>query len=125
VFAAATIAARYDQDPATVSSALNIRSQYFQRSVSLINEKLTIARRSPSYEMVMAVVNLMAHKVCKDATQTSETEIRSPLANAHSLLFFGASQLVADDMKFLGQLIEMRGGIDTIDTVPGRYAIGL
>ena len=124
VAAAASLAAKLDPDPVVIHDAIKTRTRHRQKSIAWINEEVSNASGPPEDRIIMAVIALIV--ATRERNVYSYQRYRqTPLVAAHSLHIYGCSTFLSQDLRFLWKLVELKGGMKSIESVAVRSTLTL
>ena len=119
--AAAAISLQYlrTKDPTLQSQIMAAGKKHRNRSITWLNENIANASGPPASNVVAALLSLVSHSGLREPFSYSRYR-QSPMLMGEFSSLFGASRVLPEDMKFLYQVVELKGGeewvgCDTID----------
>lgn len=118
--AAAAIALQYlrPRNQAVVNQIIAIGKEHRQRSITWVNNQIAEARGPPDSKIIAALLSLISHSGLKQPGKQSRYP-ESPLVLGEFSALFSPSRVLPEDMRFLYQIVDLKGGEEWIgsDTV--------
>lgn len=119
--AAAAISLQYvrSKDPVLLAQIAATGRKHRNQSIQWVNSKVANACGPPPSNVVAALLSLVSHSGLRQPWNYSRYR-QSPMVMGEFSSLFGASRVLPEDMKFLYQVVELKGGdqwigSDTID----------